>query len=175
MHQQPPAVSVLRTNKPVYAEAISILYGDNVISLPYSPEYMQRFFQAIDAGNQSRLARVVVHGYHVANYFDSDRVLPTHPISMIVENCPNLKELVFQSHYFGEPGRRRTFMELHSHLANLSSLERVVIQLSRRSYRMYKAPPKYPIELECCRAAEGKKTTWLGLGGHETVSVSHPF
>ncbi|KAK8082602.1 hypothetical protein PG996_001383 [Apiospora saccharicola] len=141
-------VSILRTNKRVHAEATGILYGDNVIRLPYWPPSLQKFFQTIGVCNQSLVTRVAIHGHHVASYFKSERILPTHPISLVVEHCPHLKEVVFQTCCFATPGRRRTFMELHSHLANISSLERVVIQMPPDLYRVYTTPTRFSNELD---------------------------
>lgn len=142
---------LLRTNKRVHAEAIVILYGDNIISFPKFPASTHLFFQIIGVGNQSRLTRVAMNGFYVARYFIEDEILPTQPISMVVAHCPNLKELVFQSHYHVVRDRKRTFRELHAHLANTPSLERVVIQMPLWFYRINNSSPDHSIKLDITR------------------------
>ncbi|KAK8088546.1 hypothetical protein PG997_003507 [Apiospora hydei] len=100
------SVSLLRTNKRIYAEAVGILYGANTFSFPCLPEYLRSFFDTINKANARLMTHVILPAEHAASYFASDRIGPEHPIFILVKHCQGLRELLFDTIITVQPWRK---------------------------------------------------------------------
>ncbi|KAK8055757.1 hypothetical protein PG993_000984 [Apiospora rasikravindrae] len=142
------SVSLLRTNKRLYAEAAGILYGGNTFSFLCPIEQLGSFFETINKANARLMTRVIFPAEHAASYFTSDRIGPDHPIFILVKHCQGLRELVFDTILVCQPWHKdkwpnrnrktpRGFPVLFRHLEQIPTLERTVVRMSHMDYRIY--------------------------------------